>query len=145
MAGVHATPQSAASRLRLALGLDVVIVVAQIVAGMAASSLGLLSDAGHNLTDVAGLALALLAVRMTRRPATAERSFGWHRGTILAAQANAAMILALTSAMITAAVRTAITITTKIAIGAPCTGATSVCTRRCCTSSPTRLRRPAWC
>jgi cobalt-zinc-cadmium efflux system protein len=96
MAGAHGTPHSVARRLQVALGLNAVIVVAQIVAGLAAASLGLLSDAAHNLTDVAGLALALVAVRLTRRPATAERSFGWHRGTILAAQANAAMILALT-------------------------------------------------
>lgn len=85
-----------ARRLRLALALNLTIVVAQSVAGVLAASLGLLSDAGHNLTDVAGLALALAAVRLTRRPATDRRSFGWHRGTILAAQANAAMILALT-------------------------------------------------
>lgn len=86
-----------ARRLRIALSINVVIVVAQIVAGIVARSLGLLSDAAHNLTDVAGLALAFVAVQLTRRPATAERSYGWHRGTILAAQANAAMILALTA------------------------------------------------
>ena len=46
--------------------------------------------------DVAALALSLIAVGVARRPPTSSRSFGWHRGTILAAQANAAMILALT-------------------------------------------------
>lgn len=83
-------------RLRIAIGLNVVIVAAQIVFGFAAGSLGLISDAGHNLTDVAALILSLIAVRVARRRPTSSRSFGWHRGTILAAQANAAMILVLT-------------------------------------------------
>jgi cobalt-zinc-cadmium efflux system protein len=85
-----------ARRLSIALGLNLLIVVAQVVAGIAAGSLGLLSDAGHNLIDVAALAISLFAVQVARRQPTAQRSFGWHRGTILAAQANAAMILVLT-------------------------------------------------
>jgi cobalt-zinc-cadmium efflux system protein len=56
-------------------------------------ALGLLADAGHNLTDVAALAVSLVAVRLARRPATDARSFGLHRGTILAAQVNAASVL----------------------------------------------------
>lgn len=85
-----------ARRLRITLGINVVIVVAQVVLGFSAHSLGLLADAAHNLTDVVGLALALAAVQFARRPATMHRSYGWHRGPILAAQANAAMILAVT-------------------------------------------------
>jgi cobalt-zinc-cadmium efflux system protein len=80
-------------RLRSALALNGAIVVLQIVVGLAASSLGLLADAGHNLTDVAALVISLAAVRLARRPATSARSFGWHRGTILAAQVNAASVL----------------------------------------------------
>jgi cobalt-zinc-cadmium efflux system protein len=83
-------------RLRVAIALNVVIVVGQVVFGLVAGSLGLLSDAGHNLTDVSALVLSLIAIRIARRPPTSTRSFGWHRGTVLAAQANAAMILALT-------------------------------------------------
>ncbi len=85
-----------ARRLRIAIVLNAIIVVAQIVFGIMAGSLGLIADAGHNLTDVAALILSLIAVGIARRPATSSRSFGWHRGTILAAQANAAMILVLT-------------------------------------------------
>jgi cobalt-zinc-cadmium efflux system protein len=85
------------TRLRIALGLNVVIVVIQVVAGFAAHSLGLLADAGHNLTDVAAVIISLIAVRMATRPATQRRSFGWHRSTILAAQANAALILGVTA------------------------------------------------
>lgn len=80
-------------RLKIALGLNIVIVIIQVIAGVAAHSLGLLADAGHNLTDVAAVIISLIAVRMAGRPATVRRSFGYHRSTILAAQANAAMIL----------------------------------------------------
>lgn len=80
-------------RLRFALGLNLVIVGLQVVVGLTARSLGLLADAGHNLTDVAAIVVSLIAVRLARRPPTAARSFGFHRGTILAAQVNAASIL----------------------------------------------------
>ncbi len=80
-------------RLRVVLGLNIVIVVVQIVVGVIAASLGLLADAAHNVTDVAAIIVSLIAVRLARRRANASRSFGYHRGTILAAQANAASIL----------------------------------------------------
>lgn len=83
-------------RLGVALGLNAALVVAQVVVGRAAGSLGLVADAGHNLSDVAAVLAALAAVRWARRAPTAERSFGYHRGTILAALANAAAILAVT-------------------------------------------------
>jgi cobalt-zinc-cadmium efflux system protein len=76
-----------------ALALNVVIVVVQVVVGIAASSLGLLADAAHNLTDVAAIAVSLYALRVARRKATAAKSFGYHRATTLAAQANAASVL----------------------------------------------------
>lgn len=85
-----------ARRLRIALVVNVVIVVVQVVIGIGAHSIGLLADAAHNITDVAGLVLAFAAVQLSRRPATAHRTYGWHRGPILAAQANAALILAVT-------------------------------------------------
>ena len=85
------------TRLRLALALNGAIVVAQVVAGFVAHSLGLLADAGHNVADIAAVTLSIWAVRLARRPPTQERSFGWHRSTILAAQANAAGLLAATA------------------------------------------------
>ncbi len=78
------------------LVLNLVIVAAQAVVGLTANSLGLVADAGHSLTDVAAVAVSLYAVRLTRRPATARRSYGFHRSTVLAAQANAAALLAVT-------------------------------------------------
>ncbi|HVF13522.1 MAG TPA: cation diffusion facilitator family transporter, partial [Acidimicrobiales bacterium] len=83
-------------RLFAVLMLNLGIVAAQAVVGVVAHSLGLLADAGHSLTDVAAVAVSLYAVRLTRRPATARRSFGFHRSTVLAAQANAAGLLAVT-------------------------------------------------
>ena len=72
------------------------IVIAQVVFGFVAHSLGLIADAGHNLTDVAAILASLIAVRWARRRPTGQRSFGYHRATILAAQANAVSILVVT-------------------------------------------------
>ncbi len=80
------------TRLTIALLLNMAIVVAQAVAGFGAHSVGLLADAGHNLVDGAGLGLSLLAVRLTSKPPTPHRSFGYQRSTVLAAQANAGAI-----------------------------------------------------
>ena len=87
-------------RLGVALGLNVALVVAQVGFGLAAHSLGLLSDAGHNLTDVAAVLTSLVAVRYARRAPTAAKSYGYHRGTILAALANSATILVVSAAII---------------------------------------------
>jgi len=85
--------------------LNVAIVVGEGVAGILSGSLGLLADAAHNLTDVVGVAGALIAVIWTRRPPTEQHSYGYHRGTVLAAQANAALILAATVLIVLEATR----------------------------------------
>ncbi len=89
------------TRLTIALLLNIGIVAAQAVAGFGAHSVGLLADAGHNLVDGAGLGLSLLAVHLTRRPPTPQRSFGYQRSTVIAAQANAGAIC-LISILVTA-------------------------------------------
>src|SRR5439155_295446 len=71
-----------------ALGLIVGLLVAEIVVGLAASSLALLADAGHMLTDAAALALALVAASFARRPPGGSWTFGFRRVEILAALAN---------------------------------------------------------
>lgn len=91
-------------RLVIAIGLNVGIVVTQIVAGLAAGSLGLLADAAHNLTDVLAIGVSLVAVRLTRRPRTGQRSYGWHRATVLAALFNAASIIAVCAFVLVEAV-----------------------------------------
>jgi cobalt-zinc-cadmium efflux system protein len=86
-------------RLSITLGLNVLLAMTQVIGGIAAHSMGLLADAGHNLTDAAGIAVSLVAVRLTLRPRSAARSFGWHRGPILAALVNAAAIAVVTVAI----------------------------------------------
>lgn len=82
------------TRLGLALGLNVLLVLGEAAGGLAGRSTGLLADAVHNLTDAAGLLLALVAVRFALRSPTGKRSFGYHRATILTALANAGAVVA---------------------------------------------------
>lgn len=82
-------------RLAVVLGLTTVYLVAEVIGGLLTGSLALLADAGHMLTDVAGLALALLAIWFARRPATPERTYGYYRAEILAALANAVVLFGI--------------------------------------------------
>jgi cobalt-zinc-cadmium efflux system protein len=84
---------AAGARFRTALFLTAIILVVEIVAGLAAHSLALLSDAGHVFTDVAALGLAWYATTQAQRPADATKTFGYHRTGILAALANAVTLL----------------------------------------------------
>jgi cobalt-zinc-cadmium efflux system protein len=86
-----------ARRLTLSLAVTAGIMVAEAVGGLVSGSLALVSDAGHMLTDVAALALALLAVRFAARPADEKRTFGFRRAEVLAAQANVAGLVVLTA------------------------------------------------
>ncbi len=88
------------ARLTVALAVNVVLVVGQVVAGIAAHSTSLLADAGHNVTDVAAVVVSLLAVRWAMRPRSDARSFGNHRGTILAALVNAGTLAVVTVAIV---------------------------------------------
>jgi cobalt-zinc-cadmium efflux system protein len=74
--------------LRWALGLTAAFCVVELVGGWLTNSLALLSDAVHMLTDVASLALGLFALWVAHRPASANKTFGYHRAEILAALAN---------------------------------------------------------
>jgi len=92
-------------RLVVILGVNLALAAGQLLAGLVAHSSGLLADAGHNITDVAGLTMSLVAVRFALRPRSPEHSFGYHRGTILAALANAAIIAAVTAAIVVVSVQ----------------------------------------
>ena len=72
---------------------NLAFVVGEVGFGIAANSMALIADAAHNFGDVLGLLLAWGAVMLGRRPPTARRTYGWGRGTILAALANAAVLL----------------------------------------------------
>jgi cobalt-zinc-cadmium efflux system protein len=65
---------------------------AEIIGGLLANSVALIADAGHMFTDAAGVGLAVVAIGMARRPATARRTFGYLRVEILAAVVNAALL-----------------------------------------------------
>jgi len=84
---------SSISRLRLALAITAVVLVAEAVGGYAANSLALLADAGHMLTDVAALALSLFVAWFSQRPETPKRTYGYLRLEILAAFLNGATLL----------------------------------------------------
>lgn len=85
----HAAGDGARSRrLWLVLVITAAYMIAEAVGGWITGSLALLADAGHMLTDVAALGLALFAAWFSRRPATAHKTFGYHRSEILAALTN---------------------------------------------------------
>ena len=82
-------------RLAIVLALTTAYLLAEVVGGLLTHSLALLADAGHMLTDVAGLALALLAIQFAERPATPERTYGFYRVEILAALTNAVVLIGI--------------------------------------------------
>ena len=82
-------------RLRIVFGLTAVYLIAEIIGGIITNSLALLADAGHMLTDVAGLGLALFAMSYAERPATSSRTYGYVRAEILAALANAVVLIGI--------------------------------------------------
>jgi cobalt-zinc-cadmium efflux system protein len=84
-----------ATALRRALALILVFMAVEIVAGLLASSLALLSDAAHMLTDAAALAVSLVAARLAARPAGGAMTYGMGRAEILSAQANGMTMVVL--------------------------------------------------
>lgn len=84
-----------ATMLKYALALTSAFLVAEVVGAYWFNSLALLSDAAHMLTDVAALAIALVAIRIGGRPADDKRTFGYKRFEILAAAFNALLLFAV--------------------------------------------------
>jgi len=82
-------------RLALVLGLTCAFLAVEVVAGLLTGSLSLLADAGHMLTDVAGLVLALAAMKFAERRPSPRRTYGYHRVEILAALTNALVLAAV--------------------------------------------------
>ena len=81
------------SRLYIALALNALIITAEFIGGYLLDSMGLISDAGHNLIDQGSLFLALYAHLLTAKPATEERTFGYHRAGVVAAFLNSFLLL----------------------------------------------------
>mgnify|MGYP000228656883 CR=1 FL=1 len=82
-------------RLRGVLALTTLFMVAEVIGGLYSKSLALLADAAHMLTDAGGLALALFAIWFAEKPATPERTYGYYRAEILAALANAVVLIGI--------------------------------------------------
>ncbi|HET8572879.1 MAG TPA: cation diffusion facilitator family transporter [Edaphocola sp.] len=79
-------------KLKLVLGLTSIYLLAEVFGGIFTHSLALLADAGHMLTDIGGLAFALIAIHMAQRSPTKQRTYGYYRAEILAATANAIVL-----------------------------------------------------
>jgi cobalt-zinc-cadmium efflux system protein len=88
----------------LALGLIVGFMAVEVLAGILAHSLALISDAAHMLTDAAALGLALVALRLAARPARGAMTYGFQRVEVLAAQANGITLLVLAAAIVYSAI-----------------------------------------
>lgn len=91
--GHHHAPADFSRAFAIGIALNLGFVAIEAVAGVAVNSLALMADAGHNLSDVLGLALAWGATWLGRRPASRRRTYGFGRGTILASLVNAVVLL----------------------------------------------------
>ena len=89
----HASPGTARTRLAIAFGLTALIVVAQAVGSVLTGSLALLTDTAHALVDASGLLVALIAATMLLRPASPARTWGFARIEVLAALAQATLLI----------------------------------------------------
>ena len=89
----HGEENMSDGRLVLAVALNVLLTVAQIIGGILSGSLALIADALHNFSDAASLGLALFARRIGRRPADKLMTFGYARAEVVAALINLTTLL----------------------------------------------------
>ncbi|GAB3317925.1 cation diffusion facilitator family transporter [Geodermatophilus aquaeductus] len=90
-----ADPGQHRRRLAIVLALTATVLLVEVVGALISGSLALLADAGHMLTDSAGLAIALIAATLAMRPATDRRTWGYRRAEVLGATLQAAALLAV--------------------------------------------------
>jgi cobalt-zinc-cadmium efflux system protein len=107
----HARRSTGADKRRLVVALCLIVgfMAVEVVAGILANSLALVSDAAHMLTDAGALVLSLVALRLAARPAGGNLTFGLKRAEILSAQANGAVLLVLAGLIGFEAVRRLVT------------------------------------
>jgi cobalt-zinc-cadmium efflux system protein len=102
----HDPPRAGHRRpLAIVLGISGTILAVEVIGAVVSGSLALLADAGHMLTDAAGLSLALVAAVPAGRPATEARTWGYRRAEVLAAAAQAAVLLAVGGFILAEAIR----------------------------------------
>lgn len=92
----HDHSHAVSRKLTIATGANLLVVIAELIAGYMAGSLALIGDALHNLTDSLALVIALVAVRLERRAPTTEKSFGYRRAGVLAAFINSGILMTFT-------------------------------------------------
>ncbi len=95
----HAPPGDFGAAFAVGTGLNIAFILIEVAYGLRAHSLSLVADAGHNLGDVLGLVLAWLAVVLARRLPTKHKTYGLRKSSILAALANAVLLLVTVGAI----------------------------------------------
>lgn len=100
----HAAPSTFGRAFAVGVGLNLAFVLAEVLFGVRAHSLALISDAGHNLGDVLGLSLAWAGILLARLGPTPRRTYGLRRFSILAAIGNAGFLLVAVGAITVEAV-----------------------------------------
>lgn len=83
----------------IGIGLNVAFVAIEVVYGLLADSIALVADAAHNLSDVLGLVLAWFAIKLATRKPTGRRTYGYRKGTVLSALANALLLFVAVGAI----------------------------------------------
>ena len=104
MSEKHHHHKASGKNLFIAIVLNIIITLAQIVGGILSGSLALLSDAVHNFSDVLSLFIAYGANKLSHRPTNPQKTFGYHRAEIIAALFNASVLIGISIFLIFEAV-----------------------------------------
>lgn len=115
----HAGPPSRGRAFALAVTINIVFTIAELIAGLLSGSMALIADAGHNLVDVLSLLLAWGASVLAARPPSARFTYGFKSSSILAAIANAALLWVALGAILLETIR-------RLAEPAPVAGPTMI-------------------
>jgi cobalt-zinc-cadmium efflux system protein len=101
--GLDARRADSRQRMRWALWINVGLLLAEAIGGVLTGSLAVLADAGHVLSDVGSIVLALIAARLASLPAAGRRTFGYQRSEVLAALVNGLLLVGVSIAVAIAA------------------------------------------
>ncbi len=103
----HIVPAAVTVSRALIIGIimNVGYALVELLAGLWLGSMGLVADAGHNFSDVAGLLLALLAVKLVQRPANSRYTFGYRKASVLISLLNALILLGAVAGIVVESIR----------------------------------------
>jgi len=101
---LHHSADSGTTRLAWAVAINMLLTVAQVIGGVLSGSLALIADALHNFSDAAGLLLALVARRISRRPADERRTFGYGRAEVVGGLINLTSIMMIAGYLLVEAI-----------------------------------------